>query len=298
MNPGVPLAALTGVQVGAALVASAAVVDTTGSALLAFMRYALAALLLVPFAWQAFRTGAPIARRDLLPIALLGIGQFGALIWLLNLAVEFAEPSRVALVFATLPAVTALVLWCTGRGMPSSYVVVGIVGSVAGVALLLGGTTYAHAAIQNEVVGLALAMAATTIAAVCSVLYRPYLMRYGVRRISVLAMIASLVPLALLVPFEVNDPIGTWASTVWLLVAFVGASSAIGYLMWLGALARMDAARVTAFLALSPITAAILSAAFTDSHLASTDFAALALISGALCVIAIERNHPLAENGS
>lgn len=289
MNPGVLLAAMTGVQVGMALVASGVVVGTTGSALLAFLRYALAVAILIPFTMPAFRAGPPVARADMLPILLLGIGQFDALIWLLNLAVERAEPSRVALVFATLPAVTAAVGWGIGRGVPSLRAGIGIGGSIVGIALLLAGTAFARSVAPGEPVGLLLALVATAIAAVCSTVYRPYLARYGVKRVSVLAMLASLGPLAILVPFETRASITMWTPSTWLLVAFVAVSSAVGYLMWLGALDRLDAARVTAFLALSPITAAILSAAFTGTRLTATDLAALALVAGSLCIIATER---------
>lgn len=289
MNPGVPLAALTGVQVGAALVASGIVVGTTGSALLAFLRYALAVLILIPFTMPAFRGDSPVARADILPIVLLGISQFGALIWLLNLAVERAEPSRVALVFATLPAVTAAFGWGMGRGVPSLRAGIGIGGSIGAIALLLASTAFARSVTPGEPAGLLLALLATAIAAICSTFYRPYLARYGVKRVSVLAMLASLGPLSILVPFETRASITTWTPSTWLLVTFVGASSAVGYLMWLGALARLDAARVTAFLALSPITAAILSATFTGTRLTAMDLAALALVAGSLCVIATER---------
>ena len=290
-----PLAALTGVQVGAALVASGAIVGTTGSALLALLRYALAVMLLVPFALSAFRDGSPIAAADRLPIALLGIGQFGALIWLLNLAVERAAPSRVALVFATLPAITALVLWSLGRGRPTARTCLGIGGSVAGIAVLLGRTAFTETTGQGEPLGLVLALAATTIAALCSALYRPYLVRYGVGRVGVLAMLASIIPLAILAAFETAVPVASWPPVVWALVAFVGALSAVGYAMWLGALARLDAATVTAFLALSPVTAAILSAAFDGTRLAATDLAALVLVAGALCLTASERSRSAPE---
>ena len=105
-------------------------------------------------------------------------------------------------------------------------------------------------------------------------------------------MLASLVPLAVLVPFETAAPVADWTASIWALVAFVGTSSAIGYAMWLAALARMDAARVTAFLALSPITAALLSVLFLGARLGAADVAALALVAGALGVIASERTRP------
>ena len=281
------LAALTGVQVGAALVASAVVVGSTGAAMLAFLRYALATLLLLPFAWRSFRAGPAMPLRDTVSVAVLGIGQFGALIWLLNHAVGLAAPARVALVFATLPVLTAAVAVLLGRGWPARHVMTGIALGLVGVAVLLGDAALGASIAGGELLGLALALGATTLATICSLLYRPYLARYGVLRVSTLAMLASLSPLALLAAFEPFAPVGTWGAKTWSLIAFVGASSAVGYLMWLGALARLDAAIVTAFLALSPVTAALLSAAFLGAALSGADLAAMALVAAGLAVMAI-----------
>jgi len=46
----------------------------------------------------------------------------------------------------------------------------------------------------------------------------------------------------------------------WMAVLFIGASSAIGYYMWLWALGHTSPTRVTVFLSLSPITSAALGA--------------------------------------
>jgi threonine/homoserine efflux transporter RhtA len=66
-------ASFTGIQVGAALVASEAVVEKTGAAGLGFWRYLIASIVLVPF-WIASRKPR-IGRGDLLPISIIGIGQ-------------------------------------------------------------------------------------------------------------------------------------------------------------------------------------------------------------------------------
>lgn len=290
------LAALTGVQVGAALVASAAVVDVTGPAGLALLRYAIAALLLLPFAWAAFRRGPPMTGRDLVPVALLGVGQFGALIWLLNLAVARAAPSRVALVFAALPILTAALAVLLGRGWPTRRTALGIAAGTAGVAILLGGAATGTAPGSAEPLGLLLALGGTMIAALCSLLYRPHLVRYGVLRVSVVAMLASLAPLAVLTVREPAAPLGGWDARSVGLVGFVGASSAVGYLMWLGALARLDAAVVTAFLALSPVTAAGLSAAAFGTSLTATDLAAMGLVAGSLLSLALPVLRPPAQD--
>ena len=86
-------AAMTGVQVGAALVASEAIVADVGAGRLGFLRYAIALVFLLPFGLRA--AGPPFRKSDLLPVALIGIGQFGVLVALLNIAVLYSSSARV-----------------------------------------------------------------------------------------------------------------------------------------------------------------------------------------------------------
>ena len=97
-------ASFTGIQVGAALVASEAVVETTGAAGLGFWRYLIASVVLVPF-WIASQSPR-IRRSDFWSISVIGVGQFGLLIAMLNIAVLLASSARVSFIFATLPLAT------------------------------------------------------------------------------------------------------------------------------------------------------------------------------------------------
>src|SRR3954454_20963297 len=92
-------AAVTGVLVGAALVASRAVVDLVGPASLAFLRYAVGVLCLAPVVALAPRPR--FERRDIVPIGLLGIGQFGVLLVLLNVGLRSLPSAQAAVIFAT-----------------------------------------------------------------------------------------------------------------------------------------------------------------------------------------------------
>jgi drug/metabolite transporter (DMT)-like permease len=94
-------AAVTGILVGAAMVATRFVIDQMSPASLAFLRYLIGTCCLLPALLAS--EPARYERRDLLPIALLGIAQFGILIALLNYALQFIPAARAALIFATLP---------------------------------------------------------------------------------------------------------------------------------------------------------------------------------------------------
>jgi drug/metabolite transporter (DMT)-like permease len=101
-----------------ALVATRFVVDQAGPITLAFLRYLLAVLLLLPVVW-ALGSNLRLARRDLLPVWGLGILQFALLVYLLNAALLFAPAGRAAVVFTTFPLLTLAGAVILGRERPS-----------------------------------------------------------------------------------------------------------------------------------------------------------------------------------
>lgn len=251
-------AAATGVQVGAALVASRFVIHEIGPASLAFLRYCIAVLCLVPPLLIAER--ARIAPRDLIAVMTLGIVQFGILIALLNLGLQFISSTRAALLFATFPLMTMIIAALLGRERLTSAKAAGVVLTIVGVGIALGERLFAGTA-AGEWIGALLVLAAAFSGAVCSVLYRPYLARYPTLPIGAWAMLASVVFLSVPAGMEglYTQPSGLTMQGI-LAVIFIGLSSGVGYVLWLWALKNTTPTRVTVFLSLSPITAAVLGA--------------------------------------
>ena len=154
-------AAMTGVQVGAALVASEAIVADVGAGRLGFLRYAIALVFLLPFAVHA--AGPAFRKSDLLPVALIGIGQFGVLVALLNIAVLYSSSARVSLVFATLPIVTLGVGWAMAREAITARTFIAIALSVIGVGVLVGADALSGALAASDLTGLGCAALATAL---------------------------------------------------------------------------------------------------------------------------------------
>ncbi|NBJ12004.1 EamA family transporter [Microvirga sp. SYSU G3D207] len=251
-------AAATGVQVGAALVASRFVIHEIGPASLAFLRYCIAVLCLVPLLLIAER--ARIAPRDLIAVMTLGIVQFGILIALLNLGLQFISSTRAALLFATFPLMTMIIAALLGRERLTSAKAAGVVLTIVGVGIALGEPLFAGTA-AGEWIGALLVLAAAFSGAVCSVLYRPYLARYPTLPVGAWAMLASVAFLSVPAGMEglYTQPSDLTMQGI-LAVIFIGLSSGIGYVLWLWALKNTTPTRVTVFLSLSPITAAVLGA--------------------------------------
>jgi len=130
------IAAATGVFVGSTIVATRFVIGQTNPATLAFLRYAIGFCCLLPPALLSRRI--PFARRDLLPLALLGITQFGILIVLLNYALQTIPSARAALIFATMPLLTLILATALGAERLSWHKSLGVLLTIAGVAFALG----------------------------------------------------------------------------------------------------------------------------------------------------------------
>ena len=78
------------------------------------------------------------ARHDLLPIALLGITQFGILIALLNYGLRFIPSGRAALIFATFPLLTMVLAASLGHERLTLPKILGVLVTIAGVGLAHG----------------------------------------------------------------------------------------------------------------------------------------------------------------
>jgi len=279
-------------QVGAAIVATRSVVGEVGPASLACLRYLLALACLLPFAWAA--PGAVrVSWRDLPAVMLLGVGQFGLLIVLLNIGLQRVDAATAALLFSSFPLLTLLVAAALGHEPLTWRKTLGVALTLAGVALALGPDALAAAstppgdatAISNEWLGKAAVLASALCGAVCSVLYRPYLRRYPALPVGVWAMAAAVTFLAVWAAFE--QPlarIGSVSTTGWAAIAFIGVSSGIGYFLWLWALRHAAASRVTLFLSLSPVTAALLGAWWLHEAVAPRLWLALLLVASGVTV--------------
>lgn len=269
-------AAATGIQVGAAITATRFAVDQVGPASLAFLRYAIGATCLAPV---FFSGRMRFARADVLPIALLGIGQFGVLIALLNYGLKSVPSARAALIFASFPMLTLLFAAFIGQERFTAAKVFGVALTILGVGLALGDRTMGQASWSGELA----VLAAAATGAVCSVLYRPYLTRYPTLPVSAFAMLAAV--LALAVPAALDDlfvAVPNLDAAGWAAVVFIGLSSGGGYVLWLWALANTSATRVTVFLSLSPITAAVLGAVLLREPVSPTMIVGCGCIAGGL----------------
>lgn len=268
---------------GAAIAATRLVVHDVGPFTLAFLRYALALACFLPFARQVAASLPPFRR--LLPLLLLGVLQFGVLIALLNVGLLFLPASVGAIIFSALPLVTLLLAWALGRES-FSLATLGATGLVMG-GVWLAVSQYPFAPDETRILpGMLAVIAATLCGAVSSLLYRQH--SRGVPSLVVIVSGLAAAAASLLLPALIE--LRTTAAALptahaWPVVAFLGASSAVGFWLWLWALARAGATSVAVCVAAAPIGAAVLGTLFLDEPLVWGTVAAIACVVAALVML-------------
>lgn len=272
-------AAGTGFQVGAAMVATRYVVDATGPASLGFLRYSIGFLCLLPV--LLIQKPPRVNARDILPIGLLGIGQFAILIVLLNFSLLHIPSARASLLFATFPLMTMLLSTLLGHDALSWRKGIGSALTFAGVAIALGGNALADALPgQSPWLGAAAALGAAFCGAACSIGYPTYVARYSTLSVTALAMLVAAGFLAILAGGEgFFAGVPAFSSVAWGAIVFIGVSSGIGFFLWVYALGNAPPTLVTMLLGLSPITAALGGTAMLGEQLS------LSAAAGLVCVV-------------
>jgi len=278
-------AAATGIQVGLAIVASRYVIDQTTPATLALLRYGVGFLCLAPVVLITSRSWFRL--RDLLPISILGIFQFGILVALLNQALLYISSAQAALVFATFPLQTMILAAVFGVEPLTWQKTIGIFLTIFGITIVIGHALLQNSGTSDAWIGFTTAGLSAFCGAICSICYRPYLRIYPAQNIAALAMLASIGFLLIISVMEGGlSGVVRISATGYAVILFIGISSALGYFGWLWALKYMSPTRVTMYLSLSPITSAFFGVIFLSETLTiSLAVGTLLVISGLLLAL-------------
>ncbi len=273
------VAAGTGIQVGAALVATRLVVDQAGPGSLAMLRYSIGFLCLLPFLLLA-RPWPRMGWRDFLSIAGLGVVQFAMVVAVLNYAVTLIPAARAALIFSAFPLVAMLVAAMLGQESLTWRKAAGVLLTIGAVALALGDKAWGNGVSADKWTGEIAACLAACFGASSSVALRGYLRHYQPLHVGGLSMLASVLALVFLAHAEgyFAHPL-RFDAVGWSAVLFIGFSSAVGYFAWLWALRRGSPTQVTIFLGLAPIVAAGLGVLLLDEAVTP------GLLAGMLCIM-------------
>jgi drug/metabolite transporter (DMT)-like permease len=226
------------------------------------IRYALGAALLALVAAASRRREPRLSAAEwarLVALASTGLVLFNVAV---VRAVATGEPAVVGTIIGLAPIGVALLVPVLERRRPNSAIVVGATLSASGAALVEGFGDADLAAVCWSVVALSCEVAFTVLAA-------PLLRTLSPLGLSIRACaLASLVLLAaatLLDPSEaLSRPSGGEALAIGYLAV---ASTALAFVLWYGAVARLGPERTGLFAGLMPVSAALVGAAVTTASL-------------------------------
>ena len=172
------LAAFSALSAGFAIVATRLIIAETEPVTLAFLRFSIGAVCLIPFLIVGFRRN-PIVRADWLPVLLLGITLFGIFTWLFSSSLKYTTAAHGAVGLASLPIVTLILAWLFGREQMSRIKIFSVVLAFLGVTVAVSDSLFAEAAGKDLLLGDILMLLATLAVAVYTVFAKPYIARYG-----------------------------------------------------------------------------------------------------------------------
>jgi drug/metabolite transporter (DMT)-like permease len=255
------------------------------------LRYSAAALLFVAITYPRERS-LRIARAD---AALVG----GAVLLLLAnqlsfvYALDLTTATTVALLFGTLPILTALISRAVGIERLESRFWIAALLSFAGVALVTAGS---GESLSGHLAGDLLAVLGAATWGAYSVAIAPLMRRYSPFRLSAVLLVIVSVPLLLLGSPQLADEDFQWGALVWIGFAFaVLGPLVLTNLLWFTAIDRVGPSRAALFANLQPFLAAMIALLLLSENLTRYQIAGgLAIGAG---IVLSRRTQPPLEPG-
>jgi Permeases of the drug/metabolite transporter (DMT) superfamily len=221
-------------------------------------RVALAAVVFVWIAWR--RAGPRISRRDTLGLLALGVLGNGVYQLLFAVGVAHTRAGSAAIVLASAPVFIALLGRVLGIERIGVRGFVGVLLSIAGIALvILGGS--AEPTGGSTLYGNLIVLAGAVSWAVFTVLLEPYTHRVSLVDISAYTLVGGAVPLLI---FSLPAMMATqWSSVqplTWAAIAYSGIGSlVIAYLFWYRGVRMIGPTRTAIYSNLQPVIALLVS---------------------------------------
>ena len=263
--------------VGASFPVSQALVDypyATGQ----MIRYALGALILV--ALLRGRLGRPTPREFGLLALLAAVGMVGFNLAILA-AVDRVGATNVGVIVGASPILLALA--SRSRNLAAAGVV------FAGAAIVNG--------VEADVapLGTALAVVALLAEVGFTLLAAPLLPRLGPMRVAAWAAILATLQLAVLTTGDIPTPTAQRAAAIAYLALF---ATALGFVLWFGAVQRLGAGRAGLLVGLMPVAAVAVDALLNGRAPSPADLAGTALVTAGVVVGARPSRAPAARAGT
>ena len=265
------------------------IIDQTDPLSLAFVRYGMAAVILIVI-MMARRRVARMAQRDLMVIALLGIFMYAGFPYCMARALEDTTAARGALIFAAMPLITNMLGVVFRIEHLTALRSVAIVVAIGGVATALGENddTIAPNALQGD----AFMFLGILSAATFNVFSKQYLIRYGSLPVMVCAMLVGVSILFFMSlmfgePFSGSLDFDIEGWFVVLLLAVPG--GALMLFSWGRALQLITPTQAAITVGLNPLTAILLGAWMLSEPITPNILIGLVMIMVAIVLANLKR---------
>lgn len=280
------IAAAIGSSVGGtAAVAARILAPEAGPTTVSLMRYLGLLLLLLAGSLLLGLRMPRVARRDWPMLISMGVLQFGLFGWFFSAGFTYVSAARGAIMLATMPMQTLLLAAVLGRERFTLRKLLGMAIGIVGVAVAL----WSDDAVASPEAwkGDLFLLAAAFVTALNSVIVGPFLVRYSVHSVSLVATFVGVVLLgALWVASGDYVELARLSLRGWAAIAYFAAvPTFLGFLTWTWALARVAPTRVTVTVVLNPIAAAIAGAWYLGEAIDPRIVVGLALVTIAIVVV-------------
>lgn len=269
-------AASASIFFGASVTATRYVVADIDPLLLAFLRYLIATVCLLPFILVMRRPR--ITAQDLVQIAILGIVFFGVFPWSFSAGLQYIPASRGAIWLATMPFLTFALALVMRYETFTAVKAWGIALATLGVIFALGPRLQGSSGDQIWL-GDLLLFGTACCGAVYFVLSRGVLRRQPALWVTWLSMVCGATFLALLTWASGKAQLPRLDAAGWAAVVFLGTfGAAIGFYLWVWALQRLTPTRTAVFLTLNPLVATSTAALLLDEEITAAFLVGLLLV--------------------
>ncbi|HET9484599.1 MAG TPA: DMT family transporter [Xanthomonadales bacterium] len=267
---------------GASVPITKAAIADIPPVLLAWLRFVVAAALLMPAFRAKRRAGA--ATPDVRNAVLLGLTGIALYYLGYNVGLRYTSASHAALLQSAVPAVTAVLAYFWLRERLSPAALLGVVLSIAGVLLIVSGRPQGGHA-PAPLLGNALVLAAIVSWSVYTILAK----RVAALDPLVVTVATSLAGVVLLAPAVGVElllgprPRFTWAGIG--AIAHLGiVSSALAYALYGAALRVLGAGQVTTYVNLMPVVAVAVAAVFLGERIDARTLLGGAIVLGGVAL--------------
>jgi drug/metabolite transporter (DMT)-like permease len=249
-------AAVASLSAGASIVATRFVVGDLEPLSLAFYRYLVASICLIPILVWGFAR-FKIKKHDIIPIIFLGSLLYAIFPWLFSLSLLYTSAAFGAIGLATLPIITLIVAFFFKRELLNRLKVMGVLLAFLGVVIAVSQSLDNSESNQNHILGISLMVCAATIASIYSIFCKRYIMDYGPLFFSALSMLTGMLTLFpfvwLLRDLSIIVSLDYYA---WISLIFLGViGGAFQFTAYTWALKWLTPTRAAVYLTLNPISA-------------------------------------------